>query len=219
MHRRTVGLVVGALLAGGCAGAVAMVPASAATSGNAVTSRLAAIKSALSGLVSDGTLTQAQADKVASTLEKALPSPGPGGAGMRRPGPMGATLDAAAKALGTTTDTLRTELRSGKTLAAVAKEKGVAVDTLVKAMVAGEEKDLATAVTNGRITQAQADALKAGLTARVTRQVDGTGPAWGGGHRGKGLGGEGGPGRPGLGGAGRGGPSPTGGTANSSTPA
>src|SRR4051794_7705998 len=89
--------------------------------------RAARIKDALSGLVSDGTITQAQADKVASTLADKLPAGrghgfggpgGPGGPGGHGPG--GARLDAAAKALGVSPEDLRTALRDGKSLADVA---------------------------------------------------------------------------------------------------
>ncbi len=64
---------------------------------------------------------------------------GPGGGG----GPLGGPgLDAAAKALGMTTDELKAELQSGKTLEQVAQEKGVDFATVQAAMqaVRGTEK-------------------------------------------------------------------------------
>jgi hypothetical protein len=175
MHRRTTGLILAGVLATGAVGAVAMTPASATTSTNPVSSRLAHLKSALSGLVSDGTLTQAQADKVAGTLDNKLPK---GERGMRGPrGRLGAmamvhTRQAAAKALGLTPATLRTALQGGKSLADVAKVQKVGVDSLVKAMVTAAEADLATAVKDGKVTQAQADKMKTSLTRRITAQVN-----------------------------------------------
>src|SRR6185503_9568536 len=112
MRKRSSALILSGLLATGAVGAVAITPASATTSDNVLTSRLAKMKSALSGLVSDGTLTQSQADKVAGTLDSKLPNRD-----------MAKTRDAAAKALGLTTDKLRAALRSGKSLADVAKDQ------------------------------------------------------------------------------------------------
>jgi len=192
MYKRTAGLILTGVLATGAVGAVALTPASATTSDNAVTSRLAGIKSALSGLVSDGTLTQSQADKVASTLDTKLPR-GPMGAkgdheGFGGPGGhfgrmgMGKTEDAAAKALGLTTAKLHTALESGKSLADVAKAQKVSVTTLVKAMVTATEGQLATAVKDGTLTQAQADRMKSGLTERITERVNNVRPDRGPGH-------------------------------------
>jgi len=190
MRKRTSAIILSGILAAGTGGAVALTPASATTSDNAVTSRLAAIKSALSGLVGDGTLTQSQADKVASTLDSKLPKRavgGPGGhmggghmAGKGMGGPGGhfgwmgmkETQDAVAKALGLTTDKLHAELRSGKSLADVAKAEKVSVDTVVKAMVTAIEGRLATAVKNGTLTQAKADKMKSSLTQRITDRVN-----------------------------------------------
>lgn len=179
MYKRTAGLILTGVLATGAIGAVAMTPASATTSDNIVTSRLAHIKSALSGLVTDGTLTQAQADKVAGTLDSQPPMAGMGGrggrSGMGGGGGMGMTQshDAAAKALGLTSDELYTAVQGGKSLADVAKDQKVSVDTLVKAMVADAEGDLAAAVKAGTMTQAQADTLKSSLTERITDRVNG----------------------------------------------
>jgi hypothetical protein len=183
LHKRTVGLILTGILATGAVGAVAITPASATTSDNAVTSRLAGIKTALSGLVTDGTLTKAQADKVASTLDSKLPKHGMRGPGAHMGGMgMSATKDAAAKALGMTTAKLRTALQSGKSLADVAKDQKVSVDALVKAMVTSAETKLAAAVKDGTMTPAQADTMKSSLTQRITDRVNGVRPNRGQGH-------------------------------------
>jgi hypothetical protein len=177
MRKGTTGLILTGILVTGAVGAVAITPASATTSDNVVTSRLASIKSALSGLVSNGTLTQAQADKVAGTLDSQLPLRGMGGMGGpgSRFGRMGMTQthDAAAKALGMTSDELYTAVLGGKSLADIAKDQKVTVGSLVKAMVAAAESQLTTAVKDGTLTQAQADTMKSSLTQRITDQVNG----------------------------------------------
>jgi hypothetical protein len=184
VHKRTTGLILSGILATGAVGAVAITPASASTSANPVTSRLAGIKSALSGLVGDGTLTQAQADKVASTLASKSPKGG-GKAGMWGPGGrfggmgMHRGQDGAAKALGMTATQLRTALQGGKSLATIAKDQKVSVDSLVKAMVSATEGELATAVKNGNLTQARADKIKSSLTAQITKRVNAVRPARG----------------------------------------
>lgn len=184
MRHRTTALLMSGALAAGAFGAVAVTPASAATSDNPVSSRLASIRSALSGLVTEGTLTRSQADEVATTLDEKLPRRGPGRqGGLGGPGGLGPDgprrglrlLDggaAAAKALGLTEDQLRTALRSGKSLADVAKTQKVSVDALVKAVVADVEKRLAAAVTARTVTQAQADRVRQDLTQRVTDRVN-----------------------------------------------
>ena len=48
-----------------------------------------------------------------------------------------------------------------KTLAEIAKEKGKSVSGLVAALVAAQEKRIAAAVADGRLTQSQASELKA----------------------------------------------------------
>ena len=87
------------------------------------------LKGVLDGLVSSGTLTQAQADAVTKALQDARPAMDHGGGrwGGPRGGRLGASLEAAAKALGIDLDALRTELQSGKTLAEVATAHGVDV--------------------------------------------------------------------------------------------
>lgn len=174
----TTGLVV--------APAIASAATTQATTTEAVGDRLTKIKSALSGLVTDGTISQEQADKVATTLDEALPQRGDGpgghGPGGRHGGRHG--VEAATAALGVTPQELRTALREGKSLADVAESKGVAKDTLVAAMVEEAKAHLAEKVTAGRLTQAEADTRLAELTTKITEQVDR----------------KGGPGRPGRGG-------------------
>jgi hypothetical protein len=150
-----------------------------------VTSQVDRIKQALAGLVTDKTITQAQADEVASTLQSA----GVGGRGGR--GGRGMDLATAATTLKLTEAELRTALVGGKTLAQVAADQDVAVTTLVDALVKAERERTAQAVTDGRLTQAQADERLTDVTARVTERVNSTRPA-GGGRGGPGGGGWGG---------------------------
>jgi hypothetical protein len=99
----------------------------------------------------------------------------------------GDDLDAAATYLGTTASALVTKLQSGATLAEIAGSKK---DGLITALVAHEKQELADAVTAGRLTQAQADAIAPTLTQRFTDLVNGVRPAFGPG-RGFGHGGPG----------------------------
>ncbi|MBC7678677.1 MAG: hypothetical protein H7233_06780, partial [Pseudorhodobacter sp.] len=172
MRKRTAALVLSASLATGVVGAAALTPASAATSSNPVSSRLAELKNALSGLVSDGTLTQTQADKVASTLDSKLPDRHHGGRhdGLRRE-IFAQEAAAAAKTLGLTPAQLRTQLQSGKSLAQVAAAQKVSGTTLVDALVTVAQDQLAVDVKAGRLTQARADTISAGLRQRITDHV------------------------------------------------
>ena len=174
-----VGATAGVLTLGGLALAV---PALADTDGSG-RSAVERITGALSGLVSDGSLTQQQADEVATTLSQA----GVGGPGGHGPGGGRLDLSAAATALGMSPDDLRTALDvEGTSLADVAAQRGVAVDTVVDALVTAVQTDVAQAVQDGDLTQAQADARLADLTARVTERVQSD--SWG---RGQGHGGHG----------------------------
>src|SRR3954452_23110431 len=122
---RASGLVLAAAtgLAGlGVGTTLGPVAASAATTTTqAVTDRATAIKDALKGLVTDGTITQQQADKVATTLAETLPKGRTGRAGLGR----GAALPSAASVIGITEDELRTQLEAGKTLATIADAEGI----------------------------------------------------------------------------------------------
>ena len=170
MQKRTASIILASTLAVG-GGAVALTPATAADSDNPVTSRLGNIKSALSGLVKDGTLTQKQADEVAKTLDEKLPKGGPRRGGLGGPG--GDHLKVAAKALGLTESELRTKLEDGKTsLADVAKDQGVKTDVLVKALVADAEEHLDAAVKDGKLTKAQAAERKKDLAKHIADRIN-----------------------------------------------
>ena len=79
----------------------------------------------------------------------------------------GPELDAAAKALGITTDALKSELQAGKTLEQVAEAKGVDIDKVRDAIKAAHETELRDrikqAVVDGKMSQAKADWLLEGL--------------------------------------------------------
>ncbi len=162
-------------------GLAVAVPAVAATdeTDDTSTSVVDRIKDALAGLVDDGSISQEQADEVATTLSEAdLGWHGHHG------GWFG--LDTAAETLGMTEDELRTALQAeGASLAKVAEEKGVAVDTLVDALVKASQEGIAKAVQDG-MPQQVADERLADLQQQVTDWVNSTGGdrSWGGWWRG-----------------------------------
>jgi len=90
------------------------------------------------------------------------PGDGQGGRGLGT-----VELEAAAKVLGMTADELSTALQGGKTLQDVADEAGVAIEDVqaaTQAVHATEMRDRITqAVTDGTLTQANADWLLEGL--------------------------------------------------------
>lgn len=169
---------------GGLATGVLVAPAmaTAATTQTAteeaVGDRVSKIEQALAGLVSDGTLTQEQADRVATTLDEQMPKGHRGHGG--RGGPGGPGLETAAETLGLTVEELRTELREGQALADVAEAQGVSTDDLVAALVEEAKTRLAEAVADGRLTQEQADERAADLPARIAEKVEREGPGRGG---------------------------------------
>jgi lambda repressor-like predicted transcriptional regulator len=77
----------------------------------------------------------------------------PGGVMVGAPGGM----DEIAKLLNMTTEEIWAQRVLGKTIADLAKEKGVSNQQLIDALVASQKTMLNQMVTNGRLTQAQAD--------------------------------------------------------------
>ena len=168
--------LAGALGIAGVAGAALAAPAlsyAATGDGTALEERVASLRDALQGLVQDGTITQSQADEVATTLAERGPlgRHGHGGGGPGGPGG-GREVVAAAEALGLTEDELRTAAREGTTLAELAEREGVETSAVVAAMTAAAQEHLAEEVAEGDLTQAEADARLAELETRIAERVD-----------------------------------------------
>ncbi|WP_104527989.1 hypothetical protein [Blastococcus saxobsidens] len=166
----------------GLSGLALAVPAVAAPGSDSGTpAAVERITEALSGLVTDGSITQEQAEEVAGTLGEA----GIGRGGHHGGG--GLSLAAAATALDMTEDELRTALEpEGTTLAEVAEAEGVPVGDLVAALVQAREERVTQAVEDGRLTQEEADEVLADVEERVTERVNSEAPARGHGPRGSG---------------------------------
>ena len=142
--------------------------------------------------VQQGTLTQEQADALRPRIQSGDAGPLFGGhRGFRgkrdTAGVKQAMFDAAAQALGITTDELRTQLHSGQTLAQLAQARNTTEQAVTTAALAAAKTQLDQAVANGSLTQAQAGEIYARL------QQEGLQLGRGGGGR---RGGHAGPGAP-----------------------
>lgn len=159
----------------------------------------------LDAAVKDGRLTQAQADamkKRRSESGTVLGMPGgpghrggPGGPhGPRGLGGPGGFAEAAATALGLERDELFEQLRDGKTLADVAKAQGKSLSAVKAAVKKSVTAKLAEGVKDGRLTDAQRDAILERFDGHFDRFASGKGP-FGRGKGGRGFGhpGHGGP--------------------------
>jgi hypothetical protein len=166
---------------------VATAPAAPAQTDPAKPARVNPVDDALAKLVKDGTINQTQADAVKKALQDARPAGGQGGPGGRGHGPRGgmggfgmadgkSVIDAAAKALGITSEDLTQQVMNGTTVAKIAEAKNVPLNTVVEAAVKEITTKIDAAVTAGTMTQAQADKIKANLTQTVTDFANGKMP-------------------------------------------
>ncbi|MCX6018430.1 MAG: hypothetical protein NTZ50_07995 [Chloroflexi bacterium] len=89
------------------------------------------------------------------------------------------SLAAAAEALGIDEAVLKAALDSGKSIADVAQAHNVNVSVVVNAIVAERQADLAKAVTDGKLTQAQADEKLTKFESKVTELVSEAPPSGG----------------------------------------
>jgi hypothetical protein len=143
-----------------------------------------ALKNRVDDAVAAGRLTEEQGAELKARIESSeAPFPlgilGPKEFGFEigpDPGPLGA-LSAAADYLGLSDAELRSRLSDGNTLAQIAKaENNKSVDGLVQAMLDDAGKKLDAAVDAGKLTKAEADAIRSDWKQRITDFVNGETP-------------------------------------------
>ncbi len=123
--------------------------------------QLACIDQALA----DGKITETQAERMITAVEKGLEEGTPFFLGHRFFKHAGfqklrfLSFDNVAESLGLTAAELKTALEDGQTLTEIAAEQGVNLDDLLSDWVEAQIADLTQAVENEKLTQAQADVL------------------------------------------------------------
>jgi hypothetical protein len=141
------------------------------------------ITTTLAGLVSKGTITQAQSDAIVAALNAArtahpassLPQGAPSvngdhGFGGPRGGAIAQDQSVILSTLGITAATLQADRAAGQSLATIAGTNNT--QALITALVAADTTQINAQVAAGKITQAQATQMISGLTTRVTVQVN-----------------------------------------------
>ncbi len=170
-----------------------------------VETRQTQVTDRLAPLVEDGTITQDQADAIAESFSQRFADR------LAQKEEHRAEREATRQELLTLLDMVAEELRTavseGMTLAEIAEQQGTSAQAVIDLMVGRAEEQLADAVANERLTQAEADEKLAEITDKITDKVNnggGFGKSFGPGH-GHGRGHGRGPGGPGAGGQGFGG--------------
>lgn len=158
----------------------------AEANGSTAEAVIAAARTALVGqltqAVADGSLTQVEADaKLASFDANATAQMtstgldrgrGPRGGGLG--GHVGGTqglIAATASVTGLTEAEVRAAVQSGQTLAQIAEANGATSEAVIAAARAALETQLSTLVTDGRLTQVEADAKLAGFDATAAEKL------------------------------------------------
>ena len=122
------------------------------------------ISNIFSGLVKNGTLTQAQVDAISQAMQDAR---GAGKAAFEAA--KAERIKVITDALGIDAATLEAKRKAGQSLAAIAGDKK---DALIAALVAYESKKIDAAVASGKLSAERATALKSKLTAGITAMVN-----------------------------------------------
>ncbi len=136
------------------------------STGDRLANRQDRIRTALDGLVANGTITSAQADAVAAELAGQWPERG------RRFHRLHFGLDVVSTTIGITEAELREALRGGQTIAEVAEANGVSAQTVIDAIVAAVTTRVDEALAAGNIDEARAAQVKENAVARATEIVN-----------------------------------------------
>ena len=128
------------------------------------------VSTALSQLVTAGTITQSQSDAITAAIKAVAPTVRAAGKGMHGFGKNSAAREAViTSTLGITAADLQAARAAGKSLATLA---GAKTDALITALVNFEITEIDAAVTAGKITAAQATQLRTNLKDHVTKEVN-----------------------------------------------
>jgi predicted transcriptional regulator len=142
---------------------------------------IAAETTSITAEVTAGKITQAQADKLiaglSDQLTKQIENKGFGNKGKGFGG--NHLVEQTATVLKVDKSAVEDALKAGKTLAAYATEKGLTEADYLQKLVAAETTSINAEVTAGKLTQVQADKMLSGLSDRLTKQIESTGPVGG----------------------------------------
>jgi len=133
--------------------------------------RTKVVQDALASLVTDGTLTQDQADAVAARLRDAAKQ-ARSDRHDKRSERRQEMVGVAATALGMSSEDLTSALKDGQTLKQVAESRRVEPQKVIDALVAAADERIDAAVTSGRLDALRADRLKERATTRIERLVN-----------------------------------------------